>query len=130
MSHTIVTYSVKPGREGENAALVRAVFDELATGRPAGFRYAVFQAADSGEFLHLYTDEGARPGALQRLPAFRAFVAGAADRHEQPATFGEFKLIGGYRTLEPIEHTATHEYAIQAPPRGPRCVQAPNRNVS
>ena len=37
MRHTMVTYTVKPGREEENAALVRAVFDELAETRPAGF---------------------------------------------------------------------------------------------
>ena len=30
MSHTIVTYTVRPGREHENAALVGAVFEELA----------------------------------------------------------------------------------------------------
>ncbi len=30
MSHTMVTYTVKPGHEQENAALVRAVFAELA----------------------------------------------------------------------------------------------------
>jgi len=30
MRHTIVTYTVKSGREEENAALVRAVFEELA----------------------------------------------------------------------------------------------------
>src|SRR6184192_3891883 len=33
MSHTMVTYTVKPGREEENAALVRAVFEELAETR-------------------------------------------------------------------------------------------------
>ena len=49
MSQTIVTYTVKPGLEEENAALVRAVFDELAKNRPAGFRYAVFQAAEHRE---------------------------------------------------------------------------------
>jgi len=100
MRHTIVTYTTKPGRAKENAALVRAVFDELAETRPATFRYAVFQAADSGEFLHLYTDEGAAPGALQQLSAFQAFVSGAGDRHEQPATFKEFELIGDYRTFD------------------------------
>ena len=100
MSHTIVTYTVKPGRAEENAALVRAVFEELALDEPAGFRYAVFQAVDSGEFIHLYTHEGAAPGALQQLPAFQAFVAGAADRHEQPATFTQFELVGAYRTFD------------------------------
>ena len=104
MSHTIVTYTVKPGREEENAALVRAVFEELSRDRPAGFRYAVLQAADSGEFVHLYTDEGAAPGALQQLPAFQAFLAAAADRHEQPAKFEQFELIGAYRTFDDPDH--------------------------
>lgn len=110
MSHTIVAYTVKPGREEDNAALVRAVFEALAEDRPAGFRYAVFQAAGSGEFVHLYTDEGAAPGTLQQLPAFQAFVAEAAARHEEPATFKQFALIGAYRTFEdraePIERAA------------------------
>jgi hypothetical protein len=103
MSHTIVNYTVNPGREQENAALVRAVFEELAKLRPAGFRYAVFQAADSRQFVHLYTDEGTAPGALQQLPAFQAFVTGAADRHEQPATFTEFELIGAFPTFDDPE---------------------------
>ena len=100
MRHTIVSYTVKPGCDQENAALMRGVFEELANTRPAGFRYAALQAADSREFIHLYTDDGAAPGALQRLSAFQAFVAGAADRHEQPATFKEFELIGAYRTFD------------------------------
>jgi quinol monooxygenase YgiN len=97
MSHTIVTYTVRPGREHENAALVRAVFEELAKTRPAGFRYAIFKLPDSRQFVHLYTNEGAAAGALQQLPAFQAFVAAAP--HEQPATFTEPELIGDYRTF-------------------------------
>jgi quinol monooxygenase YgiN len=100
MSHTIVSYSVKSGREEENAALVRAVFEELGVKQPTGFRYAVFQASDSGEFIHIYTDEGAESGALQRLPAFQAFVGGAADRHAQPAEFKQFELVGAYRSFD------------------------------
>lgn len=100
MSHTIVSYTVNRGREQENAALVRAVFEELAKARPTGMRYAVFQAVDSREFVHLYTDEGAATGTLQALSAFQAFVDGAADRHEQAATFTEFELVGAYRTFD------------------------------
>jgi quinol monooxygenase YgiN len=100
MSHTIVSYTVNPGREHENAALVRAVFEELAKAQPAGMRYAVFQTADSRQFVHLYTDDGAAAGTLQALPAFQAFADGAADRHEQAATFTEFELIGAYRTFD------------------------------
>ena len=99
MSHTIVTYTVKAGREEENAALVRAVFAELAQTRPAGFRYAVFQQQDPRQFVHLYTNEGAEAGALQQLPAFQAFIAAAKDLHEQPATFTEPQLLGDYRTF-------------------------------
>ena len=118
MSHTIVTYTVKPGREPENARLVRAVFEELAKDGPAGFRYAVLKAVDSGEFVHLYTSDGAAPGALQQLPAFQAFVAGAADRHEQPATFKEFELIGAYRTFDDPDHLPSADGPIPVTARG------------
>jgi hypothetical protein len=100
VSQTIVTYTVKPGREDENAALVHAVFDELAEARPAGFRYAVFQGTESGEFLHIYTDEGAASGTLQQLPSFAAFASDAAHRHEKPAVFRSFELVGAYRTFD------------------------------
>jgi hypothetical protein len=103
MSHTMVTYTVKPGREEENAALLRAVFAELAQTQPAGFRYAVFELPESRQFVHLYTNEGAPSGALQQLPSFQAFVASAQDRHEQPATVAEPNLIGDYRTFDDPE---------------------------
>ena len=98
MSHTIVTYTVKPGREEENAALVRAVFEELAQTRPDGLRYAVFYLPDSRQFIHLYTDDGS-PTGVQGLESFKAFVTGAEDRHEQPATVTKPELIGDYRTF-------------------------------
>lgn len=73
MRHTMVTYTVKPGREEENAALVRAVFEELAQERPAGLRYAAFHIAETRQFVHLYTDEGGAPGLnLQDLASFKA----------------------------------------------------------
>ena len=112
MSYTMVTYTVKPGREEENAALVRAVFEQLKQTRPTGFRYAVFQVPDTRQFVHLYTDEGSPSGALQQLPSFQAFVSGAQDRHERPAAFAEPQLIGDYRTfpepssLEVVEDAA------------------------
>jgi hypothetical protein len=99
MRHTMVSYTVKPGREEENAALVRGVFEELADTRPDGLRYAVFYLPDSREFIHLYTDEGSESG-VQGLASFQAFVTGAEDRHEQPASFTQPELIGDYRTFE------------------------------
>jgi hypothetical protein len=99
MPHTMVTYTVKPGREEENAALVRGVFEELAQTRPDGLRYAVFHLPESRQFVHLYTDEGSTSG-LQGLASFQAFVSGAQERHEQPAAFSQPELIGDYRTFE------------------------------
>ena len=99
MRHTMVTYTAKPGREDENAALVRAVFEELARQRPEGLRYAVFQLPETRQFVHLYTDEGSTTG-VQELSSFQAFVAEAKDRHEQPATFSTPELIGDYRTFD------------------------------
>lgn len=106
MRHTIVSYTVKPGREEENSALVRAVFDELAQTRPAGLRYAVFHVPDSREFVHLYTDEGS-PTGVQGLDSFKAFVAGAPDRHQQAATFTQAELVGDYRTFDDPEGPAS-----------------------
>ena len=99
MRQTIVTYTVKAGRDQENATLVRAVFEELAQTRPAGLRYAVFHVPVSRQFVHLYTDEGSTTG-VQGLDSFKAFVAGAEDRHEQPATVTQPELIGDYRTFD------------------------------
>ena len=114
MRHTMVTYTVKPGREEENAALVRAVFEELAQTRPAGFRYAVFQLADARQFVHLYTDEGSEAG-VQGLASFQAFAAGAQDRHEQPATFTQPDLIGDYRTFDNPDRGASASDPAPAP---------------
>jgi hypothetical protein len=106
MEHTMVTYTVKSQREEENVVLVRAVFEELATTQPAGFRYAVFHLPDTREFVHLYTDEGSTSG-MQELPSFQAFVAGAQGRHEQPASFTRPELIGAYRMFnDPDDPTA------------------------
>jgi hypothetical protein len=99
MRHTMVTYTVKPGREEENAALAQAVFEELDETRPDGLRYAVFYLPDASQFIHLYTDEGSTSG-VQQLASFQAFVTGAKDRHEQPATFTQPELIGDYRTFD------------------------------
>ena len=99
MGHTLVTYTVKPGREEENAGLVRTVFEELAKTRPAGLRYAVFYLPDPRQFIHLYTDEGSTSG-VEGLNSFKAFVAGAENRLEQSVTFTRPGLIGDYRTFD------------------------------
>jgi hypothetical protein len=105
MRHTMVTYTVKPGREEENIALVRAVFDELEQTRPDDLRYAVLYVPDSRQFVHLYTDEGS-PTGVPGLAAFKDFVSGAQDRHEQPAVSTQPEVIGDYRTFDDRDRPA------------------------
>jgi hypothetical protein len=78
MSATIVRYRVKPGRAEENAELVRAVYAELASVQPPGFRYATFQ--DDLTFTHVAFGEY----PLSTLEAFQRFQAGIAERCDEP----------------------------------------------
>jgi hypothetical protein len=105
MRHTMVIYTVKPGREEENAALVRAMFEELAETQPTDLRYAVLYVPDSRQFVHLYTDEGS-PSGVPGLASFKDFVNGAQDRHEQPAVSSQPELIGDYRTFDDRDRPA------------------------
>jgi hypothetical protein len=58
----------------------------------------LLQAAPAAK-PHPGLDEGAAPGALQQLSSFQAFVSGAEDRHEQPATFASPELVGDCGTF-------------------------------
>jgi hypothetical protein len=89
-----VRYRVKPGREQENADLVRAVYAELAQLEPPGFRYATFQ--DGVAFTHVAFAVGEAP--LSRLASFRRFTDGIAERcDEPPQTTRLTEPIGSYR---------------------------------
>ena len=103
MRHTMVTYTVKQGRDEENAALVRAVFEELAETRPAGLRYAVFYLPDSRQFIHLYTDEGSTSGVQGAglVPSIRSRGGGS------PRTAGHVHPARTNRRLPHIRRVVT-----------------------
>ncbi len=101
-SRTVVRYRVKPGCGDENAALVRAVFDELRTTLPEGIDYATYRLDDGVTFLHVATRSSDVLGGLE---AFRAFQAGVGDRVEQRPDLTAATLVGEYRA------------ALSAPPR-------------
>jgi len=86
---------------------------ELAEIRPAGLRYAVFYLPDPHQFIHLYTDEGSTSG-VQELASFQAFVTGAKDRHERPATFTQPELIGDYRTFYDPDRPSAADGSLEA----------------
>jgi hypothetical protein len=84
MTGTLVRYRVRPDRADENAALVRAVYAELAEGGPPGFRYATFRLEDGVSFLHIAFVADGAAAPLAELAAFRRFQAAIAERCEDP----------------------------------------------
>ena len=81
MRQVMVRYRVKAGREAENEALVRAVYEELDEVQPEGFRYATFRF-DERSFVHVALTDGDGPGAASasspRSRRSRATSASAA----------------------------------------------------
>ena len=53
MKRVMVRYTIKPELVAANAALVEAVFAQLAREQPAGLRYATFRVAGTGTFVHV-----------------------------------------------------------------------------
>jgi hypothetical protein len=98
MKQVIVRYKVKPGREAENEALVRAVYEELDRARPEGLRYATFAYDDDRSFLHLatYEPDGER-SPFAGVAAFERFTAGLPDRCEAPPVRTELRRVGAFR---------------------------------
>jgi hypothetical protein len=91
----MVRYRVKSGRADENAALVRAVYEELTELRPPGFRYATFQLADGLGFVHLsLSEDGSNP--LPGLAAFQAFTAAIGERCDEPPATSELTPVASY----------------------------------
>jgi hypothetical protein len=90
----MVRYRVHPERAEENAALVRAVYDQLTEQAPPGFRYATYQLDDGVTFVHLAFSDG--PVPLPELPAFQRFQAGIAERCVEPPHASELHEVGSY----------------------------------
>lgn len=99
MKRVMVRYRVKPDRAGENEALVRAVYEELAAERPDGLRYATFRLPDGVSFVHVSsTEDGRNP--LTDVAAFGRFTAGIADRCDEPPVLTELEEVGSYRFFD------------------------------
>lgn len=75
----VVSYRPRPDRAEENQRLVEAVYAELASSRPAGFRYTTVRL-DDGRFIHTAQLDGENP--LPSSPAFARFLDGIESRCE------------------------------------------------
>ena len=97
MKKALIRYRTKPERTEENEQLIRAVFQELAAGHPAGLRYVAMHLG-SGVFTHLVSIEelGADRG-LTSLPAFQSFQKDIKGRCIELPSPTEVAIVGNYR---------------------------------
>jgi hypothetical protein len=97
MSVTIVRYRVKPGHAEENARLVRAVYEELASVSPPGFHYATSLLDDGATFVHVAITDGDAAAPLPGMTAFQEFQRGLDSRVEEgPAFERSASVVGSY----------------------------------
>lgn len=94
----LISYTTKPGLAEENRALIGGVFEGLHEARLPDFRYAVVESGE-GNFLHVVESTPSGSEAFQKLPAFRAFVAGLGERQEAPPVITELRLVGNYARM-------------------------------
>jgi hypothetical protein len=94
VKRTIVQYRVRPGLEDENAALVRAVYRELAELRPDGFRYATYRLEDGRTFVHVAEQDGEGENPLRSVAAFGEFQAEVNERCEWGPVVSSAELVG------------------------------------
>ena len=92
---TVVHYTVRPEAAAENETLIRAVFEQLAVTRPAGFQYAVVKLVDGVTFAHVIIGDRAKAREeLGRLGAFQAFSQDGRRRWAKGSTPAEATVIG------------------------------------
>jgi len=96
MGSSMVRYKVRPGRAEENAALVRAVYVQLAQEQPAGLRYATFRLPDGVSFMHVVIETDQPGRILGEVDAFKAFSANIEERCDEPPVVTEITLVGSY----------------------------------
>lgn len=99
MRTILVRYRTRPDQSDTNDALVRAVFDELATGQHPGFRYACLRAGD--DVVHVAALDDGAVNPLPGLASFAAFHAELDARCEVAPTAADATLVGSYRCIGP-----------------------------
>jgi len=96
MKTIMVRYKTSsPENADKNAALVRAVFEELHARAPGGIRYASYRADDGVSFVHIATHEGSSD-ALTSLPSFKEFQREIKSRCSEPPLVTELSAVGSY----------------------------------
>jgi len=101
MKTTMVRYKTAPEHAEENAALVRAVFEELRSRAPHGIHYASFRMPDGVSFVHVAEHDD--PNPLASLPSFQAFQKGIKSRCVELPVVTELSPVGSYAWLGEVQ---------------------------
>ena len=96
MKTIVVRYQTTQAHADTNAALIRAVFDELRAHAPGGLRYTSYRAADGVTFIHVATHQGPESNPLTALPAFKAFQEQLKGRCVEPPLVTELSVVDSY----------------------------------
>jgi hypothetical protein len=96
MKTVMVRYKTKPDYAEENAARVRAVFDELRARKPARFRYNTYRLEDGVSFVHIATLDGEGENPLLSITAFEEFQKALKGRCVEPPVVTELTPVDGY----------------------------------
>jgi hypothetical protein len=95
MGSSMVRYKVRPDRAGDNASLVRAVYEQLNRDRPEGLHYVTFQLPDGVSFMHVVFETDQPGRILGEVAAFKAFAA--VEAAVRPPVATELTVVGSYR---------------------------------
>lgn len=100
-------YKLKPGRLEGNLEALRAVYDELASSRPSGLRWASFQLPDEVTFVG-FVDFAGAPGSAphHRLASFQRYRAALDESCDEPPIAYPLRRVGSYRFPEPVAFEA------------------------
>lgn len=96
MGSSMVRYRVRPDRADENAALVRAVYEQLGRERPDALHYATFRLPDGVSFMHVVIETDQPGRILGEVDAFKAFTTDIESRCDEPPVVTELTIVGSY----------------------------------
>ena len=93
----MIRYKLRADQIERDAALLRAVYDELDATRPAGLRFASFALDDEASFASLVEFE-ALPGSAphHRLASFQRYRSTLDQRCVEPPVVTVLHEVGSY----------------------------------
>ncbi|GIE92979.1 hypothetical protein [Paractinoplanes rishiriensis] len=92
----MVRWKVLEDQVGQELAMLREVYDELASAEIDGLRYATYRLADGVTFIDV-VDLPQGPGMLRQIEAFGRYRAGLEGRCAEPPEVTQMEEVGSYR---------------------------------